>query len=101
MLREVEAPLDSSKAGAALLLGHMVNSAEPGALRLVRTACKAFEKHGSKKTGEMVEFSEFARTKGIDCLPLTSYRGNRFNVIFYDAAGVFFGRCDEPLFQGV
>ena len=72
-LREFEAMHDCSKAGAALLSRSTVNSAEPGALRLVRTACKVFEKHGSEKAGKMVEFSEFARSKGINSLPLTSY----------------------------
>ena len=54
-LWEFESLLDPSK-GAALLPGHTVNSAEPGALRLVQTAFKAFEKHGSEKAGKMVKF---------------------------------------------
>ena len=65
-------------------------TSEAGSLRLVRTACKAFERHGSEKAGRMVDFATYAATKGVEKLPLTSFRGNRFNVIFYDVAGVYF-----------
>eukprot|EP00117_Sycon_ciliatum_P048351 scpid60247/ scgid34434/ len=66
------------------------SSEEAGAIRLIRTACKAFERHGSEKAGRMVDFATFCASRGITALPLAAFRGNRFNILFFDAAGVHF-----------
>ena len=58
--------------------------------RLIRTACKAFHARGSEQAGCSTLFRTFLRHNGIDRLPLAAFRGNRFNIIFYDAAGVYF-----------
>ena len=53
-------------------------------------ACKAFEKHDSEKAGRMVDSATYTAKKAVEKLHLTSFWGNRFNIIFYDAAGEHF-----------
>ena len=60
--------------------------------RLIRTACKAFHARGSEQAGCSTNFRTYLRHKGVDKLPLAAFRGNRFNILFYDAAGVYFLR---------
>ena len=57
---------------------------------LVRTACKSFHSRGSQQAGCSSQFCAYLRSKGIDKLRLAAFRGSRFNILFYDAAGVFF-----------
>ena len=57
---------------------------------LVRTACKAFHHKGSEQAGCSLYFHTYCRSNGILKIPLAPFRGNRFNIIFYDAAGVYF-----------
>ncbi len=66
------------------------NSRSSGTQRLIRTACKAFHHRGSEQSGCSTHFRTFLRQNGIARLPLASFIGNRFNILFYDAAGVFF-----------
>ena len=61
-----------------------------GTQRLVRTACKAFHHRGSQKAGSSVLFQSFLRKHNINKIPLAHFVGNRFNVLFYDAAGVYY-----------
>jgi len=61
-----------------------------GTQRLVRTACKAFHHKGSEQAGCSLYFRTYCRSNGILKIPLAPFRGNRFNIIFYDAAGVYF-----------
>ena len=79
----------NTRQGATALPGS-TQRGESGTLRLVRTACKSFQKHGSEQSGRMDEFAAFCQSKGIETVPLASYRGNRFNIIFFNAAGVYF-----------
>ena len=65
---------------------------ESGPVRLVRTACKAFERRGSEKSGHPLKFAAFLRRKGIHKVPLDHFKGNRFNILFHNAAGVYFLR---------
>ena len=58
--------------------------------RLVRTACKAFHSRGSEQAGCSTLFRTFLRHEGVEKLPLASFKGNRFNIVFYDAAGVYY-----------
>ena len=37
-------------------------------------------------------FTQYLRTKGVDYLPLATFCGNHFNIVFHDVAGVFFLR---------
>lgn len=57
---------------------------------LIRSACKSFHSRGSQQAGCSSQFRAYLRSKDIDKLPLTAFRGNRFNILFHDAAGVFF-----------
>ncbi|WAR05051.1 SPIN3-like protein, partial [Mya arenaria] len=70
------------------------NSAEPGTVRLVRTACKAFFKGGDEKNGQYLTFQtyskDFLRENGFRGVPLERFRGNRFNILFRNAAALFF-----------
>lgn len=56
----------------------------------VRISCKAFHHRGSEQAGCSTHFRSFLRRKGISKIPLASFVGNRFNILFYDAAGIFY-----------
>ena len=61
-----------------------------GTQRLIHTACKAFHHRGSEQAGCSTHFRTYLRQKNIHKVPLAAFRGNRFNIVFYDAAGVFY-----------
>lgn len=61
-----------------------------GTQRLVRTACKAFHHRGSQQCGSSTLFRTYLRKEGIHKIPLAQFVGNRFNILFYDAGGVFY-----------
>ena len=63
-----------------------------GTQRLVRTACKAFHHRGSQQCGSSLLFRTYLRKAGISKIPLAHFVGNCFNILFYDAAGVFYLR---------
>ena len=63
-----------------------------GTQRLVRTACKAFHHRGSQQCGSSLLFRTYLKKEGIAQLPLAHFVGNRFNILFYDAAGVYYLR---------
>ena len=63
-----------------------------GTQRLIQTACKSFHHRGSEQAGCSTHFRDYFRRKGITKLPLAAFVGNRFNILFYDAAGVYFLR---------
>ena len=69
-----------------------------GTQRLVRTACKAFHHRGSQQCGSSLLFRTYLRKQGLSNIPLAQFVGNRFNILFYDAAGVFFLRNHMQLF---
>ncbi|WAQ97233.1 hypothetical protein MAR_029923 [Mya arenaria] len=71
------------------------NDSEPGTVRLVRTtACKAFSKGGDEKNGQYLNFQTYCKESlqenGLRSVPLERFRGNRFNILFRNAANVFF-----------
>ena len=85
--------LNGGLAGAALLAQNPAkNSTEAGAVRLIRTACKALERHGSEQSGYPEDFAAFLASHGVSRVPLDSFRGNRFNILFHNAAGLYFLR---------
>jgi len=65
-------------------------SASSGTQRLVRTACKAFHHRGSQQCGSSTLFRTYLRKQGIHKIPLAQFVGNRFNILFYDAAGIYY-----------
>ena len=66
------------------------SSGSSGTQRLVCTACKAFHHKGSQQCGSYMLFHTYLKGKGIQKVPLAHFVGNRFNILFYDAAGVYF-----------
>ena len=57
---------------------------------IVGTACKSFHTRGSQQAGCSTQFRTYLCSRGIDKIPLAAFCGNRFNILFYDAAGVYF-----------
>ena len=68
----------------------LVRKSESGIVRLIRTACKALSKHGSEQSGVYQPFTTFLRSNGVARNPLATFRGNRFNILFYDAGALFY-----------
>lgn len=64
---------------------------ESGTARLVRTAAKAFHPPGSDEAGVAAYFASYLLGKD-DKLKIVSYRGSRFNILFYDAGATYYHR---------
>ena len=69
-------------------------NSEAGTLRLIRSTCKAVQKQCSQQAGCHLMFKAYLQSKGISVFPIAKFQGNRFNIIFYNAAGVYFLRND-------
>ena len=69
-----------------------VSAGESGTIRLIRTACKAIQKQCSEQAGCHVMFHAYVRTQGVSLFPIAKFKGNGFNIVFYNAGGVFFLR---------
>jgi hypothetical protein len=71
-----------------------LKSSESGTLRLVRTASTAFALGADEKCGKYMKFklylSEFLKEHDFYSLLLQPFRGNRFKILFENAASVFF-----------
>jgi hypothetical protein len=78
-----------STIGAAAAIGGYTKS-ESGIVRLIQTACKATGRHGSEQSGVYQPFTNFLKASGISRNPLAPFRGNRFNILFYDAGVTYF-----------
>ena len=62
-----------------------------GTLRFIRTVCKAFEKHGNEQSGAHATFLTLLRSVyHLKKVPLASFHGNRFNILFYDAGMIYY-----------
>jgi len=70
--------------------GVIIRKSESGTVRLVRTACKALSKHGSEQSGVYQSFTSFLSSHGVPKNPLASFKGNRFNILFFDAGALFY-----------
>ncbi|CAH1267617.1 Hypp3773 [Branchiostoma lanceolatum] len=63
---------------------------EAGATRLIRTACSAFTDHGNEKSGTPHYFnSHLSHHHNEEKNYMVTFRGNRFNILFYNAAAVY------------
>ena len=62
---------------------------ESGAVRLIRTACSAFQKRGNQAAGQSADFLAYLDELG-EALKLIQMEGNRFNVIFHNGAAVYY-----------
>ena len=80
-----------------IMNGSLLKAKEPGATRLIRTACKAAAQGGDEKSGCHGTFLEYMRPKlrdnGFHSLPLEP-----FNILFQNAASVFFLHDDLTIF---
>ena len=65
-------------------------SGSSGTQQLVRTSCNAFHHRGSQQCGRYTLFHAYLQRKGITKIPFAQFVGNRFNILFYNAAGVYF-----------
>ena len=74
----------------------IVNATEPGTVRLIRTAAKAFARGGDEKSGVYGDFMDFEpllsklKESNLHHLPIVPFRGNRFNIVFFNGGFVYF-----------
>ena len=61
---------------------------ESVAARPVKTSVKAVHPHGSDQAGVASDFISFLKGKG-KTLSMVTFRGNRFNILFYDAGALY------------
>ncbi|KAK3084521.1 hypothetical protein FSP39_014699 [Pinctada imbricata] len=73
------------------------NLSESGATRLTRTTCKGLSLGGCEKSGVGGHFSTFLQEKGKKNYLLT-FRGHRFNHLFYAAGAVYHHASDVSSF---
>ena len=66
-----------------------LSSNESGSCRLTRTACEAFHPRGSQTAGVSEYFDVHLSENGVES-KLVEFIGNRFNIIFYNSAAVFY-----------
>ena len=74
--------------GAAAAIHGINQKSESGIIRLVHTACEALGRHGNEQSGVYQPFTTFLKSNNILRNSLAPFRGNRFNILFYDA-GLF------------
>ena len=90
-----------SKEYGATSLPQLRTTDECRTSRMVRSATKAFEKHGDEAAGAVADFRTFLDRTGTPT-PLEEYRGNRSYVLFFNSAGVYFLRdCMMHFLQDV
>ncbi|VDI03270.1 Hypothetical predicted protein [Mytilus galloprovincialis] len=79
------------KVGAPTLPGGYSIPGESGTTRLVRTVCKAVQDRRWEKAGKPLQFRDFLHTQGqVKEVPIASFKGNRFNILFHNATGVYY-----------
>ena len=67
------------------------SNGESGVTRLIRTVGKSVQERGCEKSGKIVCFATYLKDEfGITSIPLFPFLGNRFNILFVNAAGVYF-----------
>ena len=68
-------------------------ASESAITRTIRTTCKVFAYGGDLKTSchgrFVVEVSELLKQNGYRSLPITPFHGNRFNILFHNAAAIY------------
>ena len=68
---------------------HALGATESGSVRLIRTACKSFTSRGCDKSGVHSMWKSYLDEKGEENKMVT-FKGNRFNITFYDGGAVYF-----------
>ena len=83
-------PQDQDK-GPRIILGN-----EPGSVRLIRTAAKAFARGADEMSGCNSQFQSYQPLQQklsenqMSVIPIVPFRGNRFNIIFFNGGFVYF-----------
>ena len=68
----------------------VTENTEAGTIKLIRTACKAFERRDDEKSGCALQFHTYLRRLGVKKVHLAHFRGNRFNILFQNGDQVFY-----------
>ena len=89
-LKTFDQLLYDGKAVGSLAKGGYSRNGESGTVRLVRTLCKAVQTRGCEKSGRIQDFSSFLNDLGFQKDPFIPFRGNRFNVVFYNGGISYF-----------
>ena len=67
------------------------SNGQSGVTRLIRTVCKSVQERGCEKSGKIVCFATYLKDEfGITSILLFPFLGNRINILFVNAAGVYF-----------
>ncbi len=82
--------LECKKIGAAAISGINVFNNSSSIIRLVQNTCKAFGRGADEKNGVYRYWTVFKRKTGLDKTYFSSFRGNRFNVIFLFGGRTYF-----------
>ena len=92
MLRQWDKSHFEGQLAGAAASGTEFDRGEAGIVWLVRTACKALQRQGSEQTGCYLQLETFLKGQGLKDMSLAHFKGNRFNILFYNGAGVYFLR---------
>ena len=66
------------------------SNAQSGVIRLIRTVCKSVQERGCEKYGKIGCFAIYLKDELGISIPLFSFLNNRFNILFINAAEVYF-----------
>ena len=69
-------------------VANFVSSKESATVRFIRTSAKLLARGADEKSGCYRSFSEFAEERGKKNT-ITTFKHNRFNILFHDGAAVF------------
>ena len=90
--------LKDRKVGSIVHGGY--SNSESGVARLIRTVCKSVQEKGCEKSGKIVCFATYLKDGfGVTSTLLFPFLGNRFNILFVNAAGVYFLYDQLPIFS--
>ena len=69
------------------------SNGESGTSRLIRTVCKTVQTRGCEKSGRVQDFAAFLTVElGFPSVPLIPFKGNRFNILFYNGGMCYYLR---------
>lgn len=63
---------------------------ESGTYRLIRTICISVQTKCCEKSGRIGDFASFLVEVGFTSVPLIPFKGNKFNVLFYNGCICYF-----------
>ena len=82
-----------SKCGAAAKGLAFKSEEKNGVVRFIKSASSAFARGGSESAGVHGQFKAYVKDSlhehGFNTIPLVPFRGNRFNILFFNAGFIF------------